>query len=161
MSERQVSEAETALAPLEELVVTASLKEVRSLDLPSSVTVLDAQTIPPVRRCSISRSWCSLTPNLHWAGAALRGPATFQVRGIGERSQYEGAPNPSVGFILDDIDFSALGGVATRFDLGSVEILRGPQGTRYGANALAGPHLRALKGAVPGAGGRSRDFPGQ
>jgi len=129
------AEAEAAAA-LEEVVVTASLKEMRSLDLPSSVTVLDTQTI----RSSAAQHFeelAQLTPNLHWAGGSSRA-RYFQVRGIGERSQYEGAPNPSVGFLLDDIDFSALGGVATRFDLDSVEILRGPQGTRYGANALAG-----------------------
>ncbi len=121
---------------LEEVVVTAALKEVRSLDLPASVTVLDART---VRSSAVQHfeELAQLTPNLHWAGGSSRA-RYFQVRGIGERSQYEGAPNPSVGFLLDDIDFSAIGGVATRFDLGSVEILRGPQGTRYGANALAG-----------------------
>lgn len=121
---------------LEELVVTASLKEVRSLDLPTSVTVLNAETI---RGSAVQHfeELVQLTPNLHWSGGTSRA-RYFQVRGIGERSQYEGAPNPSVGFLLDDIDFSAIGGVATRFDLESVEVLRGPQGTRYGANALAG-----------------------
>lgn len=132
----QESGRDSAPGPLEEVVVTATLKEVRSLDLPSSVTVLDAQTI---RRSAVQHfeELAQITPNLHWAGGSSRA-RYFQVRGIGERSQYEGAPNPSVGFLLDDIDFSALGGVATRFDLSSVEILRGPQGTRYGANALAG-----------------------
>ena len=121
---------------LEELVVTASLKEVRSLDLAASVTVLNYETI---RRSAVQHfeELVQLTPNLHWSGGSSRA-RYFQVRGIGERSQYEGAPNPSVGFLLDDIDFSAIGGVATRFDLDSVEVLRGPQGTRYGANALAG-----------------------
>ena len=135
--------AETPLLPaegsegaLEEVVVKATLKETRSLDLPTSVTVLDAQTI---RAAAVQHfeELAQLAPNLHWAGGSSRA-RYFQVRGIGERSQYEGAPNPSVGFLLDDIDFSAIGGVATRFDLGRVEVLRGPQGTRYGANALAG-----------------------
>ena len=132
----QASSNASSATILEEVVVTASLKEVRSLDLPASVTVLDAQAM----RWSAVQHFeelAQLTPNLHWAGGSSRA-RYFQVRGIGERSQYEGAPNPSVGFLLDDIDFSALGGVATRFDLDSVEILRGPQGTRYGANALAG-----------------------
>ena len=132
----QDSGEDSAAFVLEEVVVTASLKEVRSLDLPSSITVLDAQTI---RGSAVQHfeELVQLVPNLHWAGGSSRA-RYFQVRGIGERSQYEGAPNPSVGFLLDDIDFSAIGGVASRFDLGSVEVLRGPQGTRYGANALAG-----------------------
>jgi outer membrane receptor protein involved in Fe transport len=43
-----------------------------------------------------------------------------------------------VGFLIDDIDFSGLGSAATLFDVDHVEVLRGPQGTLYGANALAG-----------------------
>jgi outer membrane receptor protein involved in Fe transport len=57
---------------------------------------------------------------------------------VGELEQYQGAPNPSVGFLIDDIDFSGIGSVATLFDVEQIEVLRGPQGTRYGANALAG-----------------------
>ena len=62
----------------------------------------------------------------------------FQIRGTGELEQYDGAPNPSVGFVIDDIDLSGIGAVATTFDLEGIEVLRGPQGVRYGANALAG-----------------------
>jgi outer membrane receptor protein involved in Fe transport len=76
-------------------------------------------------------------PNLNLSGEGSRA-RYFQLRGIGELEQYEGAPNPSIGFIVDDIDFSGLGSIATLFDIDRVEVLRGPQGTRYGANALGG-----------------------
>ena len=79
----------------------------------------------------------ALVPNLNWAGDTSR-PRYFQLRGIGELEQYQGAPNPSVGFLIDDIDFSGLGMAATMFDVDQMEVLRGPQATRYGANALAG-----------------------
>ena len=76
-------------------------------------------------------------PNFNWSGDGNRA-RYFQIRGVGELEQYEGAPNPSVGFIIDDIDFSGIGSVATLFDIQQIEVLRGPQGSRYGANALAG-----------------------
>ena len=62
----------------------------------------------------------------------------FQIRGIGERSQFGDPLNHSVGILIDNVDFSGAGTAATLFDVEQVEILRGPQGTRYGANALAG-----------------------
>ena len=85
----------------------------------------------------ISRSCCRKyrrCPGL----APVRGRRFFQLRGIGELEQYQGAPNPSVGFLVDEIDFSGIGMIASLFDVEQVEVLRGPQGTRYGANALGG-----------------------
>jgi outer membrane receptor protein involved in Fe transport len=76
-------------------------------------------------------------PNLNLSGEGSRA-RYFQLRGVGELEQYEGSPNPSIGFIVDDIDFSGLGSIGTLFDIERVEVLRGPQGTRYGANALGG-----------------------
>ena len=76
-------------------------------------------------------------PNLNLSGEGSRA-RYFQLRGVGELEQYDGAPNPSIGFIVDDIDFSGLGSIGTLFDIDRVEVLRGPQGTRYGANALGG-----------------------
>jgi iron complex outermembrane receptor protein len=43
-----------------------------------------------------------------------------------------------VGYIIDDIDLSGIGGIATTFDLQQVDVLRGPQSARYGSSALAG-----------------------
>lgn len=130
---------------LHEVVVTASLREQSLLDTPASVSVLDAQVLSEPGRQHFE-DVLALVPNLHWAGGTSR-PRYFQMRGIGEREQYEGAPNPSVGFLIDDIDFSGIGMPATLFDLGRIEVLRGPQGTRYGANALAG--LIVLRGEDP------------
>jgi iron complex outermembrane recepter protein len=125
-----------APAELEEIVVTASLRPEPARRIPVSTTVLDAATL---RAAGLQHfaDVLGLVPNLNWAGGTSR-PRFFQLRGIGELEQYQGAPNPSVGFLIDEIDFSGAGMPATLFDVDQIEVLRGPQGTRYGANALAG-----------------------
>jgi iron complex outermembrane receptor protein len=130
---------------LHEVVVTATLRQQSLVEVPASVSVLDSETLSVAGRQHFE-DVLGLVPNIHWAGGTSR-PRYFQIRGIGEREQYEGAPNPSVGFLIDDIDFSGVGMPATLFDVERIEVLRGPQGTRYGANALAG--LIAVQGNAP------------
>ena len=121
---------------LAEVVVTATLRPAPALAIPASVSVVDATTLRDAGQEHFE-DVLALVPNLNWAGDTQR-PRYFQLRGIGELEQYQGAPNPSIGFLIDDIDFSGLGGAATLFDVDRIEVLRGPQGTRYGANALGG-----------------------
>ncbi|MFK8031345.1 MAG: TonB-dependent receptor [Gammaproteobacteria bacterium] len=132
---RTVLADESAETVLEEVVVSGFYAQDRS-EVLSSMTLLDEAFIKETA-VQHFEELTQFVPNLNWAGGVSRA-RYFQIRGIGERSQYEGAPNPSVGFIIDDLDVSGLGGVATLFDVDQVEVLRGPQGTRYGANALAG-----------------------
>jgi outer membrane receptor protein involved in Fe transport len=147
-----VAGASTAIAndpaggpQLDEIIVTASLRPVPLTDLPASVSVLTSDALRDAGQQHLE-DVLALVPNLNWAGDTSR-PRYFQVRGIGELQQYQGAPNPSVGFLIDDIDFSGLGSAATLFDVDHVEVLHGPQGTLYGANALAG--LIYVKSAAP------------
>ena len=133
---------------LDEVVVTASLIPTSLADSAQSVTVLDSDTL---RMAGVQHfeDVLGMIPNLNWAaGTSL--PRFFQLRGIGEVEQYQGAPNPSVGFLIDDIDFSGVGMPATLFDTQQIEVLRGPQGTTYGADALAG--LISVRTADPGTG---------
>jgi iron complex outermembrane recepter protein len=131
--------------PLDEVVVTATLRSVPLEETPGSVSVLNGATLRDAGQQHFE-DVLPLVPNLNWAGDTSR-PRYFQIRGIGELQQYQGAPNPSVGFLIDDIDFSGLGAAATLFDVDHIEVLHGPQGTLYGANALAG--LIYVKSADP------------
>jgi len=78
-------------------------------------------------------------PNLNWAGGTSR-PRYFQIRGIGERSQYfgEGSPNHSVSYEIDGIDLSGIGMVGGMIDIDQIEVARGSQSTVFGNNAIAG-----------------------
>jgi outer membrane receptor protein involved in Fe transport len=123
-------------ASLEEVVVTADLRDRELRNLPASATVLDARTLESAGVQHL-QDVLALVPNLNWSSGTSR-PRFFQLRGIGELEQWQGAPNPSVGFLIDGIDFSGVGMAATLADVERIEVLRGPQGTVYGANALAG-----------------------
>jgi iron complex outermembrane recepter protein len=121
---------------MDEVVVTADLRDRQLLNLPSSAAVLDSGTLQ-IAGVQHLQDVISLVPNLNWSAGTSR-PRFFQIRGVGELSQWQGAPNPSVGFLIDDIDFSGIGMPANLTDVDRIEVLRGPQGTAHGANALAG-----------------------
>jgi outer membrane receptor protein involved in Fe transport len=121
---------------LDEIVVRADFRGRAASELPGSVALLDEAQIEGLALQHFEEL-INVIPNFNWSGDGHRA-RYFQIRGVGELEQYQGAPNPSVGFIVDDIDFSGIGTIATLFDIERVEVLRGPQGSRYGANALAG-----------------------
>jgi outer membrane receptor protein involved in Fe transport len=122
--------------PLEEIVVTGEFRDTALDALPASVSVLDGETIED-RAARHLEEVLALIPNLNLAGGSARS-RFFKIRGIGERGQFAEPFNPSVGVIIDGVDLSTTANAATLFDVEQVEVFRGPQGTRYGANALAG-----------------------
>ena len=119
-----------------EILITSGLREQKLSDQPLSVSVQTEQTINNRGSDHFEQLLPSI-PNALFSGETSR-PRYIQLRGIGERSEYTGAPNASVGMLIDDIDFSGIGMIGSLLDVKQVEVLRGPQGTRYGANALAG-----------------------
>jgi outer membrane receptor protein involved in Fe transport len=130
------AQAQSQSPPPDEIVVTADFRRQSVEQLPASVSVLDSAQIQAAG-VQHFEELIREVPNLNLSGEGSRA-RYFQLRGVGELEQYEGSPNPSLGFVVDDIDFSGLGSIGTLFDIERVEVLRGPQGTRYGANALGG-----------------------
>lgn len=121
---------------LETMVVTAEHLTESPLTLPSSVTVIGSETARKNNAHHVSDVF-NLAPNVNFATGASRG-RFIQIRGVGERSEFVEPVNYSVGVIVDGIDMTGIAGGALMLDTQQVEILRGPQGTLYGANALAG-----------------------
>ncbi len=135
-----------AAEPIEEVVVTAGFRDTGLMSSSGSISVIDAEVIRE-RTAQHLEQVLNVAPNVNFAAGASR--ARFvQIRGIGERSQFVDPVDPSVGMVIDDIDISGLGGAATMFDVQQVDILRGPQGTRFGASALAG--MITMRSADPG-----------
>lgn len=122
---------------LEPVRVTADLW-VTPLDrIPASVSVYEGAAL----RTEGVRHFGDLAaqiPNLTATGGTAR-PRFFQIRGVGENSQFEGeSPDAAVRFLVDDLDFTGLGSVGGTFDTRQVEVLRGPQAGAFGANAAGG-----------------------
>lgn len=122
---------------LEEIVVTAGFRDRDLMTSPGSATVVDEQTARD-RAAQHLESVLAVAPNINYASGASR--ARFiQVRGIGDLEQFIDPKHfPSVGVAFDDIDLGGTANAGMLFDAGQVEILRGPQGTRFGTGALAG-----------------------
>ena len=121
---------------IEEIIVTSDFRDSALLKTPASVTVISSAAIAQ-RQARHLEQVLNLAPNVNFSSGASRG-RFIQIRGIGERSQFIEPLNPSVGTLVDGIDFTGIAGAATTMDIAQIEILRGPQGTLYGANALAG-----------------------
>lgn len=130
---------------LSDVVVSADFRPNTAEKTPVSLTEINKQTIES-RGAQHLEEILSLAPNINLSAGASRG-RFFQIRGMGILSQYDNPVNPSVGLMIDGIDFSRLGGAATMFDIDSVEVLQGPQGTKFGPNAIAG--AIAMRSAEP------------
>ena len=131
----ELSEVDSRDSILEEIIVSG-YRSTSPLELNASLTLFDSETIR-ISTVEHFEELVQMIPNMNLSGEGSRA-RYFQLRGVGEREQYEGAPNPSVGYIIDDIDLSGIGGVASLYDVQQIEILRGPQSARYGSSALAG-----------------------
>ena len=120
---------------IEEIVVEGEFRKTQLNQLAGSVSVLR-----PDEGAVLANHLDEIlgrAANVNFAAGASRG-RYIQIRGVGERGQFIEPLNPSIGLVVDGVDLSGIGTAATMFDVAQVEVFRGPQGTLYGANALAG-----------------------
>lgn len=118
---------------LETVTVTAEKRPEALQDVPASVTAVTGNQIDDAGIGTIMEV-ANQVPNLHiftWGGR--RNNHVF-MRGVG--ATYG---EPAVGFYVDGVGYGSDGMFdLDLFDVERVEVLRGPQGTLYGRNALAG-----------------------
>ncbi|TGD73425.1 TonB-dependent receptor [Mangrovimicrobium sediminis] len=133
------AQAPTQVEPdrVEEVIVTADFRAADLMRAPASISVLGELEMAE-RGARHLEDVLSAAPNVSWSAGASRS-RFLQVRGVGDLEQYaEPKYYPSVGVVVDDLELGSAASAGMLFDAAQVEVLRGPQGTRYGAAAHAG-----------------------
>jgi len=131
--------ASTESEGLQEVVVTAQFREERLQDAPLAITAVTEDMMRARGQDSIFEV-TQQAPNVQIKKAS--GPygasTSAFIRGVGQ-ADYNFAFEPGVGMYIDDVYFPTLTGSAFEIiDLERVEVLRGPQGTLQGRNAIGG-----------------------
>ncbi len=132
-----VNAQDIADSELEEVIVTARFRDTELLKSSGSISVIQQATLID-RGVRHLEETLNVLPNVNFSSGASR--ARFiQVRGVGDLEQFVDPKYfPSVGVTIDDVDMNGIAAAAVMMDIQQVEVLRGPQGTRFGTNALAG-----------------------
>jgi outer membrane receptor protein involved in Fe transport len=122
---------------LEEIVVTAQKRLERLQDVPVPVSVISAETLVNNNLLRV-QDYYNRVPGLNFS-AGNRGELFLSIRGLVTGSY----GNPTVGVVVDDVPYGSTTTYMSAPDLdpnelSSVEVLRGPQGTLYGASSLGG-----------------------
>lgn len=133
----QKTAAQSDDGKVEEVVVTAQRRKQSAQDVGIGLTVLsgDALVNNDVKTVNdISK----LVPSFQVTPAFGSGQPEFRMRGMGF-SDYASNNSPSVGVYVDDVPYPyPIMTQGLLYDIGQVEVLRGPQGTLYGRNTTAG-----------------------
>ena len=140
----RVGRADTASLPssntLEEIVVTAEKRESTVQSTPISITAITGDQLQ-AQGISGIEGIIAQVPGISMRTSGP-GQTELEMRGLAS----SGGASPTVGFYLDEVPltgppFTPLGKVVIDpdlFDLNRVEVLRGPQGTLYGAGSMGG-----------------------
>ncbi|MFN4222813.1 MAG: TonB-dependent receptor plug domain-containing protein, partial [Novosphingobium meiothermophilum] len=139
-SEEQMSSIDLLNA---DIIVTATKKkDVENVQaVPMAITAFNAQTLQALQvRDLQTLTFSAPNVSLDQVGTS-RGTANFSIRGLGVNSSIPSI-DPTVGVFIDGVYIGVNAGlVFDVFDLGSIEVARGPQGILYGRNTTGGAVL--------------------
>ncbi|MEM9313627.1 MAG: TonB-dependent receptor, partial [Pseudomonadota bacterium] len=132
-------------ALLEEVVVTARKREEASQDVPLSISAFNSDQLDALKVRNLTDLAVSMPSVVLDEIGTSRGYANFSIRGIGINSSIPSI-DPAVGVVIDGVYLGTNTGVVfDNFDIQSLEVLRGPQGTLFGRNVTGGAVLLNTK----------------
>lgn len=130
--------ASTADAGLDEIVVTAERRDESLSKTPVSVTVLSADTLAKAQ-IGTENDLRAALPGLAIRNGANSNQINFSLRG--ESQDAFSNTRPGVMPYINDVQVGGTGTSSAFYDLQSVQVLKGPQGTLFGRSATGGAVL--------------------
>jgi iron complex outermembrane receptor protein len=123
---------------IEQVVVTARRREESLQDVPVAITALTSEQLLE-QNVRTLEDMTAYAPNIKVnAGRATTSTINAYIRGVGQNDPLWGF-EPGVGIYLDDVYIARpQGALLDVYDVERIEVLRGPQGTLYGKNTIAG-----------------------
>ncbi|MEH6610739.1 MAG: TonB-dependent receptor [Halioglobus sp.] len=128
----------SSTAGIEEIVVTAQHREQNLQDVPISISAFNEADIQKNMFRDVT-DFVSRTPNASFVSNGARSRKQISMRGVTNFVNSNQARRTSTfGFYIDGFNLSSSSSNPPIMDLERIEILRGPQSTYFGANALGG-----------------------
>lgn len=123
---------------IESVVVTARRREESLQDVPVAISALTADQLQ-TQNVRTLEDMTAFAPNIKVnAGRATSSTINAYIRGVGQNDPLWGF-EPGVGIYIDDVYVARpQGALLDVYDVERIEVLRGPQGTLYGKNTIAG-----------------------
>jgi len=145
----EMAEADAARLETQEIIVTAQRREESLSKVPVSVSAFDAEVLQ-TRSVTSEQDLAALVPGLIVKSGQNSNQISFTLRGQ-TLDPFSGS-SPAVLTYINDAPLSAGNTATAFFDLSSVQVLKGPQGTLFGRNATGGAVLyeTAKPGSVYG-----------
>lgn len=131
------SVAQQSNRTLEEVIVSAQKIEQSSQDVPISLTAISGEQMRELGGTGLQEI-APYIPNVRFSSDTDPALAQINIRGFGS-NPLNAAFESSVGFVQDEVFFARPSYYNEAiFDIARVEVLRGPQGTLFGKNTVAG-----------------------
>ena len=123
---------------IEEVVVTAQRREQNLQDVPISISAFNADAVESFMFQDVT-DYLVRTPNAAWTSVGSKSRRELAIRGATNLLNVNRTMRPSTfAFYLDDFSIIGSSGNPPILDVERIEVLRGPQATYFGRNALAG-----------------------